>query len=162
MNKVILIGRITKDPEVKLTANQTQFVNFTIACDRRYKDQNGEKQADFINCVAWRQTAVFIGKYFHKGSKMALTGSIQTRNYEDQSGQKRFVTEVVVDDVEFVDSKGSNDGGSGNNYSKPAENYNSQPAQNTVASSAPTAPKTQIDDSDSGFGGDDVSLPFEL
>ena len=116
MNKVILIGRITKDPEVKLTANQTQFVNFTIACDRRYKDQNGEKQADFINCVAWRQTAVFIGKYFHKGSKMALTGSIQTRNYEDQSGQKRFVTEVVVDDVEFVDSKGSNDGGSGDGF----------------------------------------------
>ncbi len=161
MNKVILIGRITRDPEVKLTANQTQIVNFTIACDRRFKDQNGERQADFINCVAWRQTAAFIGKYFRKGSKMAVTGSIQTRTYEDQSGQKKYVTEVLVEDVEFVDSKGSNEGGNTNYNSKPQETYN-QPAQGSAAAAAPTAPKTQIDDSDSGFGGGDVELPFEL
>ncbi|MCR4688047.1 MAG: single-stranded DNA-binding protein [Saccharofermentans sp.] len=161
MNKVILIGRITKDPEVKLTANQTQFVNFTVACDRRYKDQNGDKQADFINCVAWRQTAAFVGKYFHKGSKIALTGSIQTRSYDDQSGQKRFVTEVVVDDVEFVESKSSAEGGNSYNNSRPSES-NNQPARGSVASAAPTAPKTQIDDTDSGFGGDAVNLPFEV
>ncbi|HPG64303.1 MAG TPA: single-stranded DNA-binding protein [Saccharofermentans sp.] len=101
MNKVILIGRLTKDPEVKNTSSQVQFCNFTIAVDRRFKDANGQRQADFINCVAWRQTASFIGSYFRKGSKVAVVGSLQSRSYDDQSGQKRYVTEVVVDEVEF-------------------------------------------------------------
>lgn len=105
MNKVILIGRLTKDPEVKNTSSQVQFCNFTIAVDRRFKDANGQRQADFINCVAWRQTAAFIGSYFRKGSKVAVVGSLQSRSYDDQSGQKRYVTEVVVDEVEFMDSK---------------------------------------------------------
>ena len=103
MNKVELVGRLTKDPEVKLTSNQTQFCNFTIAVDRRFKDQNGQRQADFINCVAWRQTAVFIQKYFHKGNKIAVAGSINTRSYED-NGQKRFITEVLIDEAEFVET----------------------------------------------------------
>ena len=106
MNKVELVGRLTKDPEVKLTSNQTQFCNFTIAVDRRFKDANGQRQADFINCVAWRQTAVFIQKYFHKGNRIGLVGSIQTRSYDDQNGQKKFITEVVVDEAEFVESSG--------------------------------------------------------
>lgn len=105
MNKVIFIGRLTKDPEVKNTSSQVQFCNFTIAVDRRFKDANGKRQADFINCVAWRQTAAFIGSYFRKGSKVAVVGSLQSRSYDDQSGQKRYVTEVVVDEVEFMDSK---------------------------------------------------------
>jgi len=105
MNKVIFIGRLTKDPEVKNTSSQVQFCNFTIAVDRRFKDANGQRQADFINCVAWRQTAAFIGSYFRKGSKVAVVGSLQSRSYDDQSGQKRYVTEVVVDEVEFMDSK---------------------------------------------------------
>lgn len=105
MNKVIFIGRLTKDPEVKNTSSQVQFCNFTIAVDRRFKDANGQRQADFINCVAWRQTAAFIGSYFRKGSKVAVAGSLQSRSYDDQSGQKRYVTEVVVDEVEFMDSK---------------------------------------------------------
>ena len=105
MNKVILIGRLTKDPEVKNTSSQVPFCSFTIAVDRRFKDNNGQRQADFINCVAWRQTATFIGSYFRKGSKVAVVGSLQSRSYEDQSGQKRYVTEVVVDEIEFMDSK---------------------------------------------------------
>ena len=105
MNKVELIGRLTKEPEIKLTSNQTQFCNFTIAVDRRFKDANGQRQADFINCVAWKNTAVFIQKYFHKGNRIGLTGSIQTRSFDDQNGQKRFVTEVIVDEAEFVESQ---------------------------------------------------------
>lgn len=105
MNKVELIGRLTKEPEIKLTSNQTQFCNFTIAVDRRFKDAYGQRQADFINCVAWKQTAVFIQKYFHKGNRIGLTGSIQTRSFDDQNGQKRFVTEVIVDEAEFVESQ---------------------------------------------------------
>ena len=105
MNKVELVGRLSKEPEIKLTSNQTQFCNFTVAVDRRFKDANGQRQADFINCVAWKQTAVFIQKYFHKGNRIGLAGSIQTRSYSDQNGQKHFVTEVVVDEAEFVESQ---------------------------------------------------------
>ena len=107
MNKCELVGRLTKDPEVKLTSNQTQYCNFTVAVDRRFKDANGQRQADFINCVAWKQTAVFIQKYFKKGSRIGLAGSIQTRSYEDQNGQKHFITEVLVEEAEFVESNAS-------------------------------------------------------
>ena len=107
MNKCELVGRLTKDPEVKLTSNQTQYCNFTVAVDRRFKDANGQRQADFINCVAWKQTAVFIQKYFKKGSRIGLSGSIQTRSYEDQNGQKHFITEVLVEEAEFVESNAS-------------------------------------------------------
>lgn len=105
MNKVELIGRLTKDPEIKLTTNQTQYAQFTLAVDRRFKDANGQRQTDFINCVAWKQTAVFIQKYFRKGNRLAVCGWIQTRNYEDQNGIKQYVTEVVIDDAEFVESQ---------------------------------------------------------
>ncbi len=105
MNKVELIGRLTKDPEIRTTANQVAFCNFTLAVDRNFKDSNGQRQADFINCVAWRQTATFIQKYFRKGNRLAVIGSIQTRSYEDKNGQKVFVTEVIVDEAEFVESQ---------------------------------------------------------
>ena len=105
MNKVELIGRLTKDPEIKMTANQVAFCNFTLAVDRNFKDSNGQRQADFINCVAWRQTATFIQKYFRKGNRLAVIGSIQTRSYEDKNGQKVFVTEVIADEAEFVESQ---------------------------------------------------------
>ena len=104
MNKVQLIGRLTKDPEVKYTQNQIANLQFSIACDRKFKDQNGQRQSDFINCVAWRQTAEFIAKYFNKGNKIALVGSIQTRTYE-KNGAKQYITEVIVDEVEFVENK---------------------------------------------------------
>lgn len=105
MNKVMLIGFLTRDPEAKTTSSGNTVCSFTIAVRRRFKDANGEYQSDFINCVAWKQTATFISSYFHKGSKIAITGNIQTRTYEDQNGQKRYVTEVIVDEAEFVESK---------------------------------------------------------
>ena len=108
MNKAILVGRLTKDVELKNTSNQKQFCSFTIAIDRNYKDSNGQRHADFINCVAWNQTAVFIQKYFHKGSKIGIVGSIQTRSYDDNEGTKRFVTEVLVNEAEFVESANNN------------------------------------------------------
>lgn len=108
MNKVILCGRLTKDPEIKLTSNQTKFCQFTIAVNRRYKNPDGQKPTDFINCLAWRQAAEFISKYFHKGNKIGVVGSIQTRSYE-KDGQKVFLTEVVVDEAEFVESMPKNE-----------------------------------------------------
>ena len=116
MNKWCGVGRLTKDPEVKLTSSQTQFCNFTIAVDRRFKDANGQRQADFINCVAWKQTAVFIQKYFRKGNRIGICGSIQTRSYDDNNGQRHFVTEVLVEETEFVESNSSQTQDSGSGY----------------------------------------------
>ena len=107
MNKVQLVGRLTKDPEIKLTSNQTQFCNFTLAVDRRFKDANGQRQADFINCTAWKQTAVFIQKYFNKGNRIGVSGSIQVRSYKDDEGKDHYITEVVIDEAEFVESQAS-------------------------------------------------------
>jgi single-strand DNA-binding protein len=111
MNKVELIGRLTKDAELKTTSSGINYCNFIIAVDRKFKDANGNRQADFIACVAWRTTAEFISKYFKKGNRIAVVGSIQTRSYEDQSGNKHLVTEVIVDEAEFVESKAASGNG---------------------------------------------------
>ena len=104
MNKVILVGRLAREPELRSTRTGAAVVSFTVACDRRCK-QEGETQADFINCVAWNKTAEFVYQYFTKGMRIALDGSIQTRSWQDQNGNKRYATEVLVDGVEFAQSK---------------------------------------------------------
>ena len=108
LNKVVLCGRLTADPELKQTQSGIAVVSFTIAVNRRFTrgaDGQNNSQADFINCVAWRQTAEFISRYFKKGSSLCVTGSIQTRTWNDNTGAKRYVTEVVVDEAMFVDSR---------------------------------------------------------
>ena len=100
MNKVLLIGRLTKDPEIRYLQNGTPQVLFTLAVDRGMRDANGQRQADFISCVAWRGQADFISRYIRKGYLMSIEGRIQTRNYQGQDGQMRYVTEVVLDAVE--------------------------------------------------------------
>ena len=100
MNKVLLVGRITKDPEIRYLQNGTPQVLFTLAVDRGVRDVNGNRQADFISCVAWRGQADFISRYIRKGYLMSVEGRIQTRNYQGQDGQMRYVTEVVLDSVE--------------------------------------------------------------
>ena len=105
MNKAILVGNLTRDPEQRTTSSGIAVTSFTVAVRRRYKDADGNYQADFINCVAWRSTAEFVAKYFTKGSRIGVAGTIQTRTYNDQNGNKRYVTEVVADEVEFAGSK---------------------------------------------------------
>ncbi len=105
MNKCELVGRIATDIESRTTANGTAVVSFRIAVQRRFKNANGTYDADFISCVAWRNTAEFIAKHFAKGSMIGLAGSIQTRSYTAQDGSKRYATEVIVDEAEFVGSK---------------------------------------------------------
>lgn len=102
LNKVIIGGRLTNDVELKQTPSGLSVCSFSVAVNRK---TNGDQKADFINCTAWRNTAEFISKYFHKGSSICVVGSLQTRSWEDQNGQKRSVTEVVVDEALFVDSK---------------------------------------------------------
>lgn len=104
-NQATLGGRLTCDPELKQTSSGISVTSFSIAVNRRYSSQNGEQTADFINCVAWRERAEFICKYFRKGSPICVSGSIQTRSWTDANGQKRYATEVIADEVYFVDSK---------------------------------------------------------
>lgn len=133
MNKVILVGRPVRDPEVRYTQSGMAVANFTLACDRRYAKQGEERQADFIACVAWNKTAEFVGQYVKKGQRIALDGRIETRSYDDKNGNKRYVTEVIAENVEFAQSK--NEGGA----------------------QAPAAPSSNID----GFiPVDDEHLPF--
>ena len=121
LNKVVLCGRLTADPELKQTQNGVAVVTFTLAVNRRFQsrsaDAAGGQQADFISLVAWRQTAEFISKYFKKGSALCVTGSIQTRTWQDQQGQRRYATEVVVDEAMFVDSRNE---AAGNGYTPDA------------------------------------------
>ena len=102
MNKFVGMGRFTRDPETKTTPNGVVVTTFTLAVDRKYKSQDGEKIADFIPCVAWRGTAETIGKHFRKGDGIIVVGSVQTRNWEDDKGNKRISTEVVLDEFYFL------------------------------------------------------------
>lgn len=104
MNKVVLMGRLTKEPELRHTTNDKPVASFTLAVDRGFKT-NGERQADFINCVAWRGTAEFVAKWFSKGQLMALSGRIQTRTYKDRDEKNRVAVEVVADEVFFAEGK---------------------------------------------------------
>lgn len=105
LNCAVLMGRLVADPELRTTTNGTSVTSFRIAVDRNFVRQGEERQADFIDIVAWRQTAEFVTRYFHKGSMIAVQGSIQTRNYEDKNGNKRTAVEVVADNVSFCGSK---------------------------------------------------------
>lgn len=127
MNKILLVGRLTKDPELRYTQSGIAVASFTLAVNRRFTNQNGEREADFINCVAWQKAAEFVANYFKKGQQMALEGRLQVRSYEGNDGQRRWVTEVVAEQIEFVRSKesgsnnsnstGGNSGGSHNSSS---------------------------------------------
>lgn len=147
LNKVVLAGKLTADPELKQTGSGISVLSFTIAVNRRFGGKNADgqstqPQADFISCVAWRQSAEFISRYFHKGSSICVTGSIQTRNWQDQNGQKRYATEVIVDEAMFVDSK--SDSSSQGSYTPDAY---SAPAFSSGASDAPKFEEVNTDES---------------
>lgn len=105
LNKVILMGRLTRDPELRSTTGGVDVTNFTLAVDRSYTKAGAEKETDFLDCVAWRGTAEFISRYFKKGMQVAVTGRIQTRKWKDQQDQRCVAVEVVVDEAFFADSK---------------------------------------------------------
>lgn len=130
MNKVLLIGRITKDPEVRYTQTGIPTVSFSLAVDRGIRDAGGNRQTDFINCVAWRGQADFISRYIKKGYLMSVEGRIQTRNYQGQDGQTRYVTEVVLDQVENLQPRDPN-ATPGNYQAQPNPNYQQANYQQT-------------------------------
>lgn len=172
MNKVILMGRLVRDVEMRQTPAGVNVARFTIAVDRRFTSRDGQRQADFIDCVAWRQTGEFISRYFSKGRMIAVVGSIQTRNWDGQDGRKHYATEVVVDEAYFTGSKAETGGGVqgsgyGAGYNSGASGYGGgsyRAAQPQVQQ--PTAPAA--DDPFAGFDdggfmdidGSEDDLPF--
>ena len=144
MNKCVFIGNLTRDPEFQTTCSGVSLCRFSIAVNRNYDNANGEREVDFINIVTWRGLAENCNKYLTKGSKVCIVGSLQNRSYEDKDGNKRYATDIVAEDVEFISSR--------------AQNGESAPAPASQTSGAKRS-------NDDGYGGgltpvDDDNLPF--
>ncbi|MBQ3480792.1 MAG: single-stranded DNA-binding protein [Oscillospiraceae bacterium] len=148
LNHITIMGRLTRDPELRMTQSQTQVASFTLAVDRDFGGRDGgEKQTDFIDCVAWRQTAEFVGKYFSKGRMAVVSGRLQSRKWEDREGNKRTSWEVVADNVYFGDSRrDGGDSGDSRSYTRDYE----------APKSSPKPAASPFED----LGGDDGELPF--
>ena len=125
INMVALMGRLTYEPELRTTPSGVSVLRFQVACDRNYQRSGQDRQADFIDCVAWRQTAEFISRYFHKGSMIAVEGSIQTSSYTDKNGNNRKQVEVVANNVSFCGSKSESGitGAANPAFAQPAPSY---------------------------------------
>ena len=167
LNHIVIMGRLTRDPELRRTGSGVAVASFTVAVDRDFGGRDGgEKETDFIDCVAWRQTGEFVSKYFTKGSMIVVSGRLQIRSWNDKDGNKRRTAEVVADNVYFGESKRSNEGNSsyggnsygnsyggnnygGSNYNAPAPSYGGYNAP----ASAPASDFAMLDD-------DDAQLPF--
>lgn len=143
LNRVILMGRITQDLDLRQTPSGVSVLTFSIAVDRSFAKQGEERQTDFITCVAWRQQAEFISRYFGKGRMIAIEGNLRTRTYDDKNGSKHYVTEVYVDSVSFTgEPKQGGSSYGGNSYSNNSSNNSySQPQQNSYNNNAAPAPE---------------------
>ena len=158
LNHITIMGRLTRDPELRRTGSGVAVASFTVAVDRDFGGRDGgEKETDFIDCVAWRQTGEFVSKYFTKGRMIVVSGRLQIRNWTDNDGNKRRTAEVVADNCYFGDSKRDSDGGNayggnsygGSSYSAPAPSYGGYSAP----AGAPASDFAMLDD-------DDAQLPF--
>ena len=147
INSTVLVGRLTRDPELKYTGNNIAVASFSLAVNRNFKDANGERETDFINCVIWRQQAENLANWAKKGALSGITGRIQTRSYENQQGQRVYVAEVVAENFQMLESRAAREGGSVNG------GYNQQPPNNSRGGGAPFGNSTPRDIQDS-------DLPF--
>ena len=150
LNRVVIMGRLARDPELRRTQTGVSVTSFRIACDRDFKSQNGEKEADWIDIVAWRNTAEFVSKYFQKGRMAIVEGRLQTRDWTDKDGNRRVAVEVVADNIYFGDSKRDTNG---------SNNYDAAPAFDAPAVggyAAPVGDNNQFAEIDE----DDGDLPF--
>lgn len=142
-NKVMLGGRLTADPELKTTANNIPVVSFSIAVNRRFSGKDAQQQADFFNVTAWRSTAEIVSRYFRKGSSIFVVGTIQNRSWIDQQGVKKYATDIVADEVHFVDSRGESPAAQQQSYTPDAY---SAPAYSNQAGTAPNFEEIKTDD----------------
>lgn len=154
LNKAILMGRLTRDPELRYTQSNLPVVSFTVAVDRSHSNNGGERQADFINVVAWRKTAEFVSQWFTKGMMIIVTGSIQSRNWQDKNGNNRTSIEVIADEIQFGETKASRERNA-QNSGKGAAGYAGSPAGSYAS------PDVGYPDNDfSEITDDDGEVPF--
>lgn len=154
LNRVVLVGRLTRDPELRYTPNGVAVANFTIATNRPYRNQQGEQEADFINCVTWRKQAENLANFMRKGSLIGVDGRIQTRSYEGQDGRMVYVTEVLAENIQFLESRQATQqrAGAGGFAANDSYQHQAPPMMDDVASGQPENPfendAEQIDISD--------------
>lgn len=154
LNRVVLVGRLTKDPELRYTPNGVAVANFTIAVNRPFSNQQGNREADFINCVVWRRPAENLANYMSKGSLIGVDGRLQTRNFEGQDGKRVFITEVVADSVQFLESKG------GSSSQNNTNSNNFQPNQNQRGNDMPQNDEDPFANNGEPIDISDDDLPF--
>ncbi|MDX8045430.1 single-stranded DNA-binding protein [Gracilibacillus sp. S3-1-1] len=170
LNRVVLVGRLTRDPDLRYTPNGVAVANFTIASNRPFTNQQGQREADFINCVVWRRQAENLANYMNKGSLIGVDGRIQTRSFDDQEGKRVFITEVLAESIQFLESKGGAPGGQPNNMQGPSgynQNQN-QPSQanqnqfnqNNSNNQGNAEPSNPFQDSGEPIDISDDDLPF--
>ena len=159
INRTILVGRLTKDPELRRTGNDIAVATFTLAVNRPFSNQQGDREADFINCVVWRRQAETVAQYVKKGSLVGVEGRINTRNYENEEGRTVYITEVVADSVQFLEPKGSSSSDNGYqespSYNRPSndryENRNQSQKGSNNTSRKTEMPEIDIADDDLPF-----------
>ena len=160
INNVVLVGRLTKDPDLRYTSSGTAVATFTLAVNRNFSSQNGEKETDFINCVIWRKSAEILANYAKKGSLIGVTGRIQTRNYENQQGQRVYVTEVVADNFQLLESRNVNEqrrSSTGEDFSQNQPSFGNSNNQNQSNQKTTGMPNFDRDTSDP-FGGSSIDI----
>lgn len=168
INRVVLVGRLTKDPELKYTQSGVAVTRFTLAVNRTFTNQQGQREADFINCVTWRKQAENTANYLRKGSLTGIEGRIQTSSFDGKDGNRVFMTEVVADSVQFLEPRNANANAerSGSNYSAPTQNAYQQQQPNQQWNQQPSQPNyTNMNDDPFSTGGgpievSDDDLPF--
>jgi single-strand DNA-binding protein len=166
MNRVVLVGRLTRDPDLRYTPNGVPVATFTLAVNRNYSNQQGEREADFINCVVWRRPAENVANFLKKGSLAGVDGRIQTRSYDGQDGKRVYVTEVVAESVQFLEPKSSSSGDRGGSgfYGDPREQGNPFGNQNQRQTNNNMGGYTRVDEDPFANNGQidisDDDLPF--
>ena len=160
MNKVFLIGRLTRDPELRYTGSNTAVATFSLAVNRNFTNQSGEREADFINIVVWRKQAENVKNYLSQGSQVAIDGRLQTRSYDDNNGQKRYVTEVVADNVEFLGTKSSSNNSNNTGYAQSNEGPTPYDFGNTPEPKGTDVESNPFADFGSSIEISDDELPF--
>ena len=135
INSTVLVGRLTRDPELKYTGNNIAVASFNLAVNRNFKGANGERETDFINCVIWRQQAENLANWAKKGALIGITGRIQTRSYENQQGQRVYVTEVAAENFQMLESRAAREGGNANDSYNQSQQQTRQPQDQRVAQS---------------------------
>jgi len=160
LNRVVLVGRLTRDPDLRYTPNGVAVANFTLAVNRPFTNQQGNREADFINCVVWRRPAENLANYMKKGSQVGVDGRLQSRTYEGQDGKTVYVTEVVADSVQFLESKGASQGSGQGDYQQQGQSYNQNPPQTQQSHQNQSQPEDPFKDAGEPIDISDDDLPF--